>query len=38
MYKYYSLERPVSIGTYPKNKDNKMIAFENFENNSQCIK
>ncbi len=38
MYKYYSLERPISIGTYPKNKDNKMIAFENFENNSRCIK
>lgn len=38
MYKYYSLERPVSIGTYPKSSDNKMIAFENFENDNQCIK
>lgn len=38
MYKYYSLERPISIGTYPKNKDNKMIAFENYENDNQCVK
>lgn len=38
MYKYYSLERPVSIGTYPNDKNNKMIAFENFENDNQCIK
>lgn len=38
MYKYYSLERPVSLGTYPKSKDNPMMAFENFEDNFRCIK
>lgn len=38
MYKYYSLERPVSLGTYPKRKDNPILAFENFENNFRCKK
>lgn len=38
MYKYYSLERPISIGTYPKTPSNPMIGFENFENNNQCVK
>lgn len=38
MYKYYSLERPVSIGTYPKNPKNKLLAFENFEKDNQCVK
>ncbi len=31
MYKYYSTERPVSIGTYPKPKDNKPVNIENFD-------
>lgn len=38
MYKYYSLERPISLGTYPRNRDNPMIAFENFEDNLRCTK
>ena len=38
MYKYYSLERPISLGTYPKRKDNPILAFENFENNFRCKK
>lgn len=36
MYKYYSLERPVSIGTFPKNC--KLIAFKNFESSDSLVK
>ena len=38
MYKYYSLERPVSIATYPVLKDNRLLSFDNFEEDNQCIK
>ena len=38
MYKYYSLERPVSIGTYPVLKDNRLLSFDNFEEGNQCVK
>lgn len=38
MYKYYSLERPVSIGTYPVLKDNRLLSFDNFEKGNQCVK
>jgi guanylate kinase len=31
MYKYYSTERPVSLETYPKPKDNKPINIHNFD-------
>lgn len=31
MYRYYSTERPLSIGTYPKPKDNKPVNIENFD-------
>lgn len=31
IYRYYSIERPVSIGTYPKVKDNKPVNIENFD-------
>jgi hypothetical protein len=31
IYRYYSTERPVSIGTYPKVKDNKPVNIENFD-------
>ena len=29
-YKYYSTQRPVSIGTFPKTADNPPIRFENY--------
>lgn len=38
MYKYYSLERPVSIGTYPVLKDNRLLSFDNFEEGNLCVK
>ena len=30
-YKYYSTQRPVDIGTFPKDKDNPPIRIENYE-------
>ena len=30
-YKYYSTQRPVDIGTFPKEKDNPPIRIENYE-------
>lgn len=30
-YKYYSTQRPVDIGTYPKSRDNPMIGFTNYD-------
>lgn len=36
MYKYYSLERPVSIGTFPKSCN--LIAFKNFESSDTLVK
>jgi hypothetical protein len=32
MYKYFSTQRPISIGTFPKSTDNRVIAIENFNN------
>ena len=31
MYRYYSTERPVSLGTYPKTRGNMPINIKNFE-------
>ena len=31
MYRYYSTERPVSLGTYPKIMQNRPVNIENFE-------
>ncbi|PRR85537.1 hypothetical protein [Clostridium luticellarii] len=31
MYRYYSTERPISLGTFPKTKDNVPVDIENFE-------
>ena len=31
MYRYYSTESPVSLGTYPKTKDNTPVNIKNFE-------
>lgn len=30
-YKYYSTQRPVDIGTYPKSRENPMIGFTNYD-------
>jgi hypothetical protein len=30
VYRYYSTERPISLGTYPKAKDNVPVNIENF--------
>lgn len=30
-YKYYSTQRPVDIGTYPKSGENPMIRFTNYD-------
>lgn len=30
-YKYYSTQRPVDIGTYPKLRENPMIGFTNYD-------
>lgn len=30
-YKYYSTQRPVDIGTYPKSGENPMIGFTNYD-------
>lgn len=30
MYRYYSENRPVSMGTYPKAAGNKPVEFDNF--------
>lgn len=34
--RYYSILRPVSIGTYPKPKDNKVVEIKNFEDRLYC--
>jgi hypothetical protein len=36
MKRYYSLLRPVSIGTYPKPGDNKVLEIKNFDNRTYC--
>lgn len=30
-YKYYSKERPVSVGTYPKYQNNRVLEIHNFD-------
>lgn len=37
MAKYYSTERPISIGTYPKYKSNKVLNIENFDMKTQVM-
>lgn len=34
--RYYSILRPVSIGTFPKPKDNEVLNINNFDNRSYC--
>lgn len=34
--RYYSILRPISIGTYPKPKDNEVLKINNFDNRSYC--
>ena len=31
VYRYYSTQRPVDIGTYPKEPDNPMVGFLNYD-------
>ena len=31
IYRYYSTQRPVDIGTYPKSPDNPMLSFKNYD-------
>lgn len=35
-YRYYSTQRPVSLGTYPKPQGNKVLNVENFEERTFC--
>lgn len=35
-YRYYSTQRPVSLGTYPKPQGNKVLNIENFEERTFC--
>lgn len=35
-YRYYSTQRPVSLGTYPKPQGNKVLNIENFEEKTFC--
>lgn len=34
--KYLSLERPISLGTYPKPKDNKVLSINNYNEKKKC--
>lgn len=36
MVRYYSTERPVSVGTYPKPASNHVLGIENFESKRIC--
>lgn len=38
MCRYYSILRPVGIGTYPKPTGNKVVAIENFDNRTYVDK
>ena len=31
LYRYYSTQRPVDIGTYPKDPDNPLTGFLNYD-------
>lgn len=35
-YRYYSTQRPVSFGTYPKPQGNKVLNIENFDERTFC--
>lgn len=34
--RYYSILRPVSIGTYPKPRDNRVLEINNFDRKTYC--
>ena len=34
--RYYSILRPISIGTYPNPKDNEVLKINNFDSRSYC--
>jgi len=36
MKRYYSTQRPVSLGTYPKPRGNKVLDVENFDERTYC--
>lgn len=35
-YRYYSTQRPLSLGTFPKPQGNKVLAIENFDERTYC--
>lgn len=35
-YRYYSTQRPLSLGTYPKPQGNKVLNIENFDERTYC--
>lgn len=35
-YRYYSTQRPVLLGTYPKPQGNKVLNIENFDERTFC--
>lgn len=36
MKRYYSTQRPVSLGTYPRPQGNKVLNIENFDEKTFC--
>jgi hypothetical protein len=36
MFRYYSTQRPVGPGTYPKPEDNRVVNIENFDQRTFC--
>ena len=36
LYRYYSTQRPVDIGTYPKDPDNPLTGFLNYDEVRRC--
>ena len=37
LYRYYSTQRPVDIGTYPKDPDNPLTGFLNYDERAQVV-
>lgn len=35
-YRYYSTQRPISLGTYPRPQGNKVINLHNFDERTYC--
>lgn len=35
-YRYYSTQRPLSLGTYPKPQGNKVLNIKNFDERTYC--